>query len=92
MQALTLTTSSRRLKRLIVTWELARNFIVTGQHERRYNVFDGVPPDAELVNVRHAWPHCIELLLVSDAFEEVKEGEEIPLLHPFVTTDIFTHQ
>ena len=73
---------SRRLKRLIVSWDLARDFIVAGQHDLRYRVIDGVPNDAELVNVRRAWPNCIELLLASASFDELKEGEEIPPITP----------
>lgn len=78
------TTSSRRLRRLIVSWDLARDFIVAGQHDRRYLVIDGVPQDAALVNVRYAWPNCIELLLASASFDELKEGEEIPIINPTV--------
>jgi hypothetical protein len=68
----------------MVSWDLARDFIITGQHERRYRVIDGLPQDAALVNVRHSWPNCIELLLASASFDELKDGDEIPILNPTV--------
>jgi len=75
------TTSSRRLKRLPVSFDLVRDFLVAGEHAHLYCISEkAVPPDAVLVNVQHAWPNCVELLLHSPSFDEVKDGEIIPEL------------
>lgn len=78
------TTSSRRLKTVIVSWELFRSLLTEGDHPASaYRVVrDAIPDDAVLVNVRYAWPHCLELLIQSQSFPEVKEGEIFPQLNP----------
>lgn len=78
------TSTSRRIKSLIISWELFRGLLTEGVHPAKsYAVIDGAIPDkAALLNVRHAWPNCIELLLQSDEFEEVPEGAAIPHIKP----------
>lgn len=85
-------TTSRRLRRVIVSFELVRPFLAAGAHSHLYNVArDPVPEDAVLINVRSAWPNCIELLLYSETFEEVGEGELPPLLEPTVVNPFAPH-
>lgn len=81
------TTSSRRLKRLLVSFELLREFLVAGDHAHRYSILENaVPGDAILLNVQHAWPNCVELVLYSPSFDEVTDGDIIPMLPILITT------
>lgn len=76
------TTTSTKLRRVVISFELLRDLFTTGAHPpRSYSVIkDAIPADAMLVNVQHAWPNCMELLLWSESFEEVKPGDPIPPL------------
>ena len=76
-----------KYKRLQISAELFLSWFTAGKHlENGYEVTkDGLPADVRLVHVRHAWPNFIELLLSSETFEEVKKGEEIPLILPIMT-------
>lgn len=78
------TTTSRKLKRVILSWELLRDLFTEGLHPANaYRVVrDALPNDAMLVNVRLAWPHCLEALIYSERFAAVNEGDEYPLLNP----------
>ena len=68
-----------RHKILRVSFELAAN-CMRGEHPG-YRVVSGeIPKDAKMINIRHGWPDTIEILIESEEFPEVKEGEEIPLL------------
>jgi hypothetical protein len=81
------TTTSRRLKTLTIAFALVRPFLSAGDHSYIYTVIkDAVPDDAVLVNIRHAWPNCIELLIYSESFDEVDEGAVIPTLTPVCLT------
>ena len=86
IQALPGTSTSRRLKALILSWELFRDFLTAGTHPARsYEVVDeAIPARAALLNVRYAWPNCIELLLHSDDWDEVEEGAPIPYIKPIM--------
>lgn len=64
-----------KVKRLQISAELLFGMFSSGFHEAGYTVIeDAIPSDARLVNVHHAWPNRIELLIESDSFLEVKEG------------------
>lgn len=56
--------------------------MLRGDHPAFRVVADEVPADAKLVNVQHAWPNCIDVLVESETFSPVPEGEEIPFLTP----------
>lgn len=77
-----------RFKRLIITAELFFDLFTSGVHPpRTYRVDeDAIPSDARLVNVRHGWPDALEILIESQSFEEVKQGDVIPELRPVITT------
>lgn len=70
----------RRWKRLITTDTILFDLFQPGPH-RGYTVLEGIPADVQLVNVRHGWENTIELLLESETFPHVEEGQEIPLLN-----------
>jgi hypothetical protein len=74
------TTSSRRLKTLIVSWEFFRDLFIEGEHPANsYRVLrNAIPSDAVLVNARYVWPNSLELLIHSESYPEVKEGEDYP--------------
>lgn len=76
------TTTNNKLRRVIIHFELLHELFKEGPHPPHgYNVIrDPMPADARLVNVQHAWPNSIELLLWSDSFEPVKNGDIIPHL------------
>lgn len=65
-----------------MSFDLLRDLFSPGGHPAfAYSVISGgIAPDAVLVNVKHGWPNCIELLFYSESFEELKEGELIPLV------------
>jgi hypothetical protein len=67
------TTSSDRLRRVVISFEILHDLFSAGMHPpNRYAVTkDPIPADAKLVNVQHAWPNCVELLLWSESFEPV---------------------
>jgi hypothetical protein len=82
MEPAPFTTSSDRLRRVVISFEILQDLFSAGLHPpHRYAVTKGpIPADAKLVNVQHAWPNCIELLLWSESFEPVKPGDIIPML------------
>ena len=65
-----------RLRTVIISWELLRDLFTAGPHPpHSYDVIrDAIPADAELVNVRHAWPNRIEIVLHSPQFADVPLG------------------
>jgi hypothetical protein len=69
-----------KVKRLQISPELLFQLFAAGEHRGYYVGAGAVPCDAELVNVRHAWPNMMELLIRSESFEEVVLGQEIPPL------------
>lgn len=71
-----------RLRRVIISFELLRDLFTAGAHPRHaYRVIqNAIPEDAALVNVQHACPNLVELLLWSESFEEVKPDHTIPVL------------
>jgi hypothetical protein len=77
-----------KFKRLLITPERVFELFTAGIHSPSAYVIDqaaAIPSDARLVNVRHAWPSEIELLIESESFEEVKQGDVIPELNVVVT-------
>lgn len=79
-----------RLRRVTISFEILRDLFMAGAHPaRRYSVIrDAIPPDAILVNVQHEWPNCVEMLLWSESFAEVKLGDLIPPLDIFILTEV----
>jgi hypothetical protein len=73
-----------RVKRLTISSELFCAIFSAGQHGAYTVVQNGIPDDARLINLRHAWPSAIELLLESERFDEVREGEVIPEFSPLI--------
>lgn len=76
-----------KVKRLQISADLLFEMFSAGFHEGGYTVIDdAIPADAKLVNVRyfppHGWPNSIELLIESDSFAEVGEGQEPPTFSP----------
>ena len=79
-----------KVRRLQISTELLFDLFRAGAHAGGYTVTqDGIPEDAELVNVQHAWPNTVELLIRSETFEPVPlVGQEIPCIRPLVTKDV----
>ena len=74
-----------KVKRLQISPELLFELFTAGPHLGGYSVVeDAVPADAKLINVRHGWPNQIELLIESEEFPEIEDGEKIPLFRPLV--------
>lgn len=77
-----------KAKRLIISAELFFTMLQEGFHPGGYSVIENaVPRDAKLINVRHAWPNEIELLISSEGFPEVEEGAEIEAFCPLLRSD-----
>lgn len=74
-----------KVKRILISPALAFN-LMRGTHPAFRVVADEVPEDAKLVNVLHSWPSTIELLIESETFPEVPDGQEIPILTPMFET------
>jgi hypothetical protein len=75
-------------KRFIISPEILLNLFTAGPHPGGYSVIDqGIPEDAKFINVRHAWPNRIELLITSEEFESLTFGEIIPTLTPVLKRD-----
>ena len=74
-----------KVKRLLVSAELFLQLFHGGEHTGYCVSKFGVPEDAELINVRHAWPNVIELLIRSESFPSVKLGDEIPDFSPVIS-------
>jgi len=70
-----------RVKLLPVSSELAFN-LMRGEHRGYRVVKNEIPSDAKLINVRHGWPDSVELLIQSETFEDIAEGQEIPYFMP----------
>lgn len=81
------TTSARpaaRLRILRISAELFLELFKQGTHPG-YNVaINAIPDNTRIVNVRFGWPECIEMLLESEEFDPVNDGEVIPYLSPTV--------
>lgn len=77
-----------RVKTLLITWELFRDLFTEGDHQQGYRVInDAIPEDGRLLNVRPAWGNnALELLIESDSFPEVKDGDTLPSLIPTTQT------
>lgn len=81
-----------KVKILRISPEFFFSLFTEGLHpDRGYEVTkDALPADARLVNVRYwppyGWPNWIELLVESESFPEVGEGQEAAFLNPIVET------
>ena len=72
-----------RFCKLVISPDLFLSWFTAGDHGFSYRVTENaIPEDAKLVNVRHAWPNAVELLIESQSYDELKEGDEIPTLAP----------
>jgi hypothetical protein len=76
-----------RVKTIRFSFELLADLFSNGEHgPHSYSVEQGIPADAKLVNVRHGWPNPVEMVISSEEFPEIKDGEEIGELSPVVTS------
>ena len=72
-----------KAKRFTLSAELFLSLLTLGRHPGGYAVVrDGMPLDAVLLDVRHAWPGKLEVLVASDSFEETPHGSAGELLSP----------
>jgi hypothetical protein len=80
---------NNRVKRLIISTELLFSLFTEGEHAVDYSVLqDAIPADAELVkvNVYGYGTSYREIVLVirSNSFPHVPEGQTIPILKPVI--------
>jgi len=80
--------TDRRVKRLCISPRTFLDLFTEGFHVPYSVDENAIPPDAQIVNVRHGWPDTIEVLIRSDSFPELHEGEEIPELVPWMSRPI----
>lgn len=73
-----------RYRRLRISFEQFATILGDGPHGPYVVIKDAIPADAKFVNVQHAWPNSVEVLMESSSFSELKEGEEIPFLIPII--------
>lgn len=69
------------------SFDVLKIMLSPGVHKQgNYDVVDdGLPPDAELVNVQYTWPYGgVDLLIRSKTFPEVPKGEVIPVVGPSI--------
>jgi hypothetical protein len=71
-----------RVKRLIISCDLFCHLFTQGAHRGYLVTEQAIPDDATIRNVRLGWPTTLEVLLESETFETVREGDDIPLLSP----------
>lgn len=78
-----------KYKRLKISAELFFGLFTAGHHpERAYTVMaDPIPKDAQLINIRRGWPNDIELVISSETFPALKQGDEIPLMMPTLRSE-----
>ena len=81
-----------KARRLTISFDLLREILKAGAHPGYTVERDAVPADAQLLNVRHnishGWPNVIEILITSQAFDEIAPGGEIPEITPVLTRAI----
>lgn len=71
-----------RVKRLLISSELFCHLFTLGTHHGYRVIEQAIPADAHVRNVRLGWPAQLEILVESQDFDDVREGEEIPTLVP----------
>ena len=72
-----------RYRILRVSAELFLSCYTEGLHKFSYRVVgDALPADAKCVNVRHAFPNEIELVIESESFPEIRRGEQLLVMVP----------
>jgi hypothetical protein len=74
----------RRYRILRITSELFVGLFTKGQHPAYLVTQEAIPDDACIRNVRLGWPDYVELVLESEEFDEVIEGQPIPVLTPVI--------
>jgi len=75
-----------KYKRVLISPDLLLQLFTPGPHPAGYTVVaEAIPEDAKLINVYHAWPSRVELLISSETFESLSPGDEIPALTPHIT-------
>ena len=77
-------------KRLLISSELFCQLFTQGPHHGYRVIEQAIPDDARVRNVRLGWPDLIEVLLESESFEALREGDEIPFLTPVVMNGVHT--
>lgn len=68
---------SRRLKILRIIPALLMEIFQTG-NKKHFEIIQGVPKDARVVDIQTEWNTRIDLLIESKEFDEVPEGADIP--------------
>jgi hypothetical protein len=76
--------TKRRFRILRITPELFIGLFTQGLHPGYLIFREAIPDGARIRNVRLGWPDSVELVLESDEFEEVTDGDPIPLLTPVI--------
>jgi hypothetical protein len=77
-----------RVKRLRISSELLCQLFTAGAHHGYRVVEQPVPEDARVRNVRLGWPDEMEVLLESETFDDVRQGDEIPFLTPILMNGV----
>jgi hypothetical protein len=74
----------RRFRLLRITSELFVGLFTKGLHPGYLVTKEPIPDDARIRNVRLGWPDYVELVLESEEFEDLKEGDPIPSMTPVI--------
>jgi len=74
----------RRYRILRITSQLFVGLFTKGQHPAYLVTREALPDDTRIRNVRLGWPDYVELVLESEQFDEVREGEPVPNLTPVI--------
>jgi hypothetical protein len=75
---------NRRYRILRITSQLFVSLFTKGLHPGYLVTQEAIPDDTRIRNVRLGWPDYVELVLESDEFAEVREGEALPHLTPVI--------
>ena len=74
----------KRFRILRISSELFVGLFTRGLHPGYLVTREALPDDTSIRNVRLGWPDSVELVLESEEFGDVKDGDPIPLLTPVV--------
>ena len=69
-----------KYKVLRISFELFKSFFGDGTTTRRFMVENGIPPDAELLQVQNIQVGSVDLIIRSETFPPVPGGEPLPFL------------
>lgn len=67
----------RRFRLLRITSKLFVGLFTKGLHSGYLVTREPIPDDTRIRNVRLGWPDYVELVLESEEFEELKDGDPI---------------